>query len=76
MEPWHAPPPGRSPGTITPVIVVIPPDHADPLPGDVEPHPELAATIRPTAEMVTLAAAATGWLPHPEDRRFVPVVPA
>jgi len=57
-------------------VIVVLPEHGGALGGDVEPHPELAAQVRPTAEMVTLAAAAVGWLPHEDDRRFVPVVPA
>jgi len=57
-------------------VIVVLPEHRDALDGDLEPRPELAAQVRPTPKMVTLAAAAVGWLPHEDDRRFVPVVPA
>jgi len=57
-------------------VIVVLPEHRDALNGDAEPHPELAASVRPTPEMVTLAAAALGWLPAEGDVRFVPVVPA
>jgi len=57
-------------------VIVVLPEHRDALNGDVEPHPELTASVRPTPEMVTLAAAALGWLPAEDDVRFVPVVPA
>jgi len=57
-------------------VIVVLPGHRDALDGDLEPRPELAAQVRPTAEMVTLAAAALGWLPADGDVRFVPVVPA